>query len=85
MAPGRIVVIGEAAEVELYALAGAQVVVAADSESVRTAWTSYPRHRAGRAHGPGRGFVELEPGADERPLVGSSAAERARSAPAVPG
>lgn len=70
MAPGRIVVIGEAAEVELYALAGAQVVVAADSESVQTAWTSLPPDTelvvlTTRA----AGFVEPESGAYERPLV----------------
>lgn len=37
---GKVLVLGEAAQVEAYALAGAEVVVAEDPESVVRAWSA---------------------------------------------
>jgi hypothetical protein len=70
VAGGGIVVIGEADEVDLYALAGADVVVAADFDSVQAAWGSLPPEtalvvltaRAAR-------FIERESGGWGLPLV----------------
>jgi vacuolar-type H+-ATPase subunit F/Vma7 len=68
--PGRIVVIGAADEVELYALAGARVIVAADSGSVRTAWSSLPAETGLVVlTAQAAAFVQLESGACDRPLV----------------
>lgn len=70
MPPNRVVVIGEADEVEGYALAGAHVIGAGDAESVRAAWASLPpdtglvllSSRAAR-------WVEGTLGSDALPLV----------------
>ena len=48
---GLIVVLGEAARVEGFALGGATVIAAEDADAVRRAWASAARRRGGgRAH-----------------------------------